>query len=351
MTTRNTGRFRTLGLSAVAAAALATAMPAMATGAGQGEVNVYSYRQEFLIRPFLDKFTEQTGVKVNVVYVKEGTLERMKAEGENSPADVVLTVDIGRLQAHKDADLLQPIASPVIEKNVPAEYRDPDGSWVGLTRRGRVVYRSVDRVEDGEITSYEQLADPKWQGKICVRAGSHRYNVALVAGMLAALGEDETRAWLKGLVGNFARKPQGNDRAQVKAIKEGQCDLAIGNTYYMAKMATNDKQPEQKEWAASAVIVFPNQDGRGTHMNISGAGVAKHAPNKDNALRLIEFLTEDLSQEMYAQLNYEYPVKPGIALDPLVASWGDFKADTVSLAKIAELSPQAQRLINEAGWQ
>lgn len=329
------------------AAVAATAVPAYA---GQ-EVNVYSYRQDFLIRPFLDRFTEATGITVNVVHAQNGMLERLKAEGENTPADLVLTVDIGRLQAHKDAGLLQPIRSEVIERNVPPQYRDPDGAWVGLTTRARVIFHAKDRVKPDELATYEDMADPKWRRRICMRSGSHRYNVALVASMIAAHGEAATEAWLEGLVANFARKPQGNDRAQVKAIKEGVCDIALGNTYYMGNMATNDEHPEQKQWAAASAILFPNQGDRGTHVNISGAGVVKHSKRPQNAIKLIEFLSGAEAQEMYAKANFEYPVKDGVAWHPLVESWGRFKADPLRLARIAELSPLAQMLIHRAGWQ
>ncbi len=321
-----------------------------ALSAGAGQVNIYSYRQEFLIRPFLDQFTKRTGITVNVVYAKAGTLERLKAEGENTSADMILTVDIGRLQAHKDEGLLQPIDSAIVANNVPAQYRDPEGEWVGLTTRARVVYYARDRVKPGELGTYEDLAERKWKGRICVRSGSHRYNVALVASMIARHGEAKTEEWVKGLVANFARKPQGNDRAQVKAILEGVCDVAIGNTYYMGRMATNRKHPEQKRWAAASGIFFPNQGGRGTHVNISGAAVVKYAKNKDNAVKLIEFLSDALAQEMYAKANFEYPVKDGVAWHPMVESWGRFKPDTVSLAKIARLSPTALKVIHRAGW-
>jgi iron(III) transport system substrate-binding protein len=308
------------------------------------------YRQEFLIRPFLDAFENQTGIAVNVVFAKEGVLERIKAEAENTPADVVLTVDIGRLKAHKDAGVLQPIDSEVLQRHIPAKFRDPDRQWFGLSVRSRVLYVSKDRVMPGEIESYEDLAKPEWQGRVCVRSGSHAYNVALVASMLAHRGAAETKRWLEGLVANLARPPQGNDRAQVKAIMEGVCDVAVGNNYYMGHMMTNEKKPEQKEWAAAARIVFPNQGDRGTHVNISGAGVVKWSKHKENAIKLVEFLSGNLAQEMYAKVNFEYPVKDGVRWGELNESWGRFKADDLSLATIGELSLEAQKLIDEAGW-
>ncbi|MFQ5953660.1 MAG: Fe(3+) ABC transporter substrate-binding protein [Kiloniellales bacterium] len=316
----------------------------------EAEVNLYSYRQEFLIRPLLDAFTEETGIKVNVVFARTGMLERLKAEGENTPADVVLTVDIARLQAIADAGLLQPVKSAVLETNIPAPYRDPSGLWFGLTTRARVIYYAKDRVDPAELSTYEDLADPKWRGRLCARSGKHAYNRALVASMIAAHGEAKARAWVEGLVANFARKPQGNDRAQVKALMQGVCDIALGNTYYMGKMKTNDEHPEQKAWAAAARIFFPNQDGRGTHVNLSGAGVTKWAKRRAGAIRLIEFLSGDAAQRLYASQNFEYPVKDGVAWQAEVASWGRFKADTVGLSRIAELSPAAVRIINQAGW-
>ena len=323
---------------------------ALAAGAGAGEVNLYSYRQPFLIKPFLDEFTKRTGVKVNVVFAKKGMLERLKREGANSPADAVLTVDISRLKAHADAGLLQPIESRTIEKNIPAQYRDPNGLWVGLTLRTRLIAAARDRVKPGEIKSYEDLADPKWKGRICVRKGGHVYNRALVASLIAHHGEKKAGELVRGIVANFARKPQGNDRAQAKAVYEGVCDLAIINNYYFGKMKFNRKKPAQQKWAAALRLVFPNQDGRGSHVNVSGAAVTRHARNRDNAIMLIEFLSGQFTQRMYASQNYEYPVNPRVSWDKEVESWGRFKTDTLSLAKIADLSPAAQKLIDRVGW-
>ena len=339
-------------MALVVAAGVATAIgQTLAVGAGAGEVNLYSYRQPFLIKPFLDEFTKRTGVKVNVVFAKKGMLERLKREGANSPADAVLTVDISRLKAHADADLLQPIESKTIEKNIPAQFRDPNGLWVGLTLRTRLIAAARDRVEVGEIKSYEDLADPKWKGRICVRKGGHVYNRALVASLIAHHGEKKAGELLAKIVANFARKPQGNDRAQAKAVYEGVCDVAIINNYYFGRMKFNKKKPDQKKWAAALRLVFPNQDGRGSHVNISGAAVTKHARNRDNAIMLIEFLSGQFAQRMYASQNYEYPVNPRVLWDKEVESWGRFKIDTLSLAKIADLGPAAQKLIDRVGWQ
>jgi iron(III) transport system substrate-binding protein len=315
----------------------------------QGEVNLYSYRQPFLIQPLLKAFTKKTGIDVNVVFAPKGVLERLKAEGANSPADAVLTVDIGRLHDMVEAGVLRPVASPTLQKNIAAQYRHPDGLWFGLTVRARVFYVSKDRVAPGAIASYEDLARPDLKGRVCIRSGKHDYNISLIASVIANRGLDEAREWLNGVRANLARKPQGNDRAQAKAIYEGLCDVAVANTYYMAAMVTNDKAPEQKMWAAATRIVFPNSDGRGTHVNISGAAVTRSAKNVDNAVRLIEFLSEDFAQKLYAERNYEYPVKAGVAPHPLVESWGTFNADSVNLAEVAKQRAAASRLVDEVG--
>jgi iron(III) transport system substrate-binding protein len=314
-----------------------------------GEVNVYSYRQPYLINPLFKAFTEQTGVKVNVIFAEKGLIERIQAEGRNSPADVLLTVDVGNLTQATDAGIAQPIQSPALEVAIPPAYRAADNQWFGLTRRARVVYASKERVKLDKIT-YEDLADPKWRGKICIRSGQHVYNVALIASLIAAHGEEWTETWLKGVKSNLARKPAGDDRLQVKGVYAGECDIAVGNTYYMGAMLKNDKEPEQKEWANSVTIIFPNTDDRGTHVNISGAVVAKYAPHKDNAVKLLEFLASDQGQEMYADVNNEYPVKEGIPWSPLVKSWGAFKPDPISLNDIAALRKKASELVDKVGF-
>ena len=314
-----------------------------------GEVNVYSYRQPYLINPLFKAFTEQTGVKVNVIFAEKGLIERIQAEGRNSPADVLLTVDVGNLTQATDAGIAQPIQSPALEVAIPPAYRAADNQWFGLTRRARVVYASKERVKLDKIT-YEELADPKWRGKICIRSGQHVYNVALIASLIAAHGEEWTETWLKGVKSNLARKPAGDDRLQVKGVYAGECDIAVGNTYYMGAMLKNDKEPEQKEWANSVTIIFPNTDDRGTHVNISGAVVAKYAPHKDNAVKLLEFLASDQGQEMYADVNNEYPVKEGIPWSPLVKSWGAFKPDPISLNDIAALRKKASELVDKVGF-
>ena len=342
-------RLLTAGLAAVAAATAALTSATWAKAADT-EVNLYSYRQPFLIKPLLDAFTKDTGIKVNVVFAKKGMLEKIKAAGDNSPADAVLTVDIGRLYALKEAGVLQSIKSDALNKNIPAHFRDPEGMWFGLTARGRVLLLSKDRIKPGSIKSYEDLTKPEFKGKICTRSGKHPYNVALIASMIAHHGEEGAQKWLEGVKANLARKPQGNDRAQAKAIFEGVCDIALSNNYYMGKMMTNEKKPEQKKWAAAVNLTYMNQDGRGNHMNISGAAVTKSAKHKDAAVKLVEFLSSDEAQRIYAEDNHEYPVKPGVPYSKLVQSWGDFKADTLSLEKIAKLRPAASRLVDKVGF-
>lgn len=331
-------------------AALAAAILWAGVGSGQalagGEVNIYSSRQPFLIKPLLKAFTEDTGIKVNMVYIKKGMLERIKAEGANGPADLILTSDIGNLNNHLEAGLLQPIKSATLIANIPARYRHPDGLWFGLTTRARVIFADKKRVKPGEVKSYEDLAAPRMKGRVCTRSGKHAYNISLLASIIVAKGEAAAETWARGVKANLARRPQGNDRAQVKAIFNGECDVSLGNTYYMGKMMTNDKSPEQKKWAAAVRIIFPNQQGRGTHMNISGAAVTKNAKNKENAIKLIEFLSGDKAQEIYAEKNFEYPVKVGVPLNPLVASWGKFKADDVFLSNVARQRTLATRIMD-----
>ena len=321
------------------------------------EVNVYSFRQEFLMRPFLKTFEKQTGIKVNVVYAKKGMLERLKLEGRNTKADLILTVDVARLTSLANADLLQTYKSELIDRNIPDSYRDSKGLWTGLTARGRVIFYSKDRVKINELSSYEALADPKWKGKICMRKGTHNYNIALTSSIIAVWGEEFALRWAKSLKSNLARKPQGNDRAQVKSIAEGVCDLAIGNTYYMGQMFENK---EQMAWAESARIFFPNQKNRGSHINISGGAITKYAKNRKNALALLEFLTKKESQKMYAAVNHEYPLKSGVVFSEIVKSFGKnqeeikqngIKWDTTNLEVIGNLRVKALKIMNLAGFR
>jgi len=320
---------------------LAIALPAAA------EVNVYSHRQPELVQPLFDAFTAKTGIEVNVAYVDKGMVERLVSEGDRSPADLVMTVDIARLSQIVDAGVTQPVESEVLNANVPAEFRDPDNQWFGLTSRARVVYASRERVADGEVTTYEDLADPKWQGRICTRPGTHDYNLGLMAGIIAHDGEEAARAWATGLRANLAHKPEGNDRGQVKSIWSGECDISLGNTYYMGEMLAD---PEQKAWADSVRIVYPVFQGGGTHVNVSGVAMTKAAPNRDDALQLMEYLSSDEAQAIYAETNHEFPVKPGVARSALVESWGPFTPDTVNLGELARLRPTALKIMEEVNF-
>ena len=319
--------------------AAAVALPSLAA-----EVNVYSYRQPDLIEPLTDAFTEDTGVKVNVVFLKKGLVERLKAEGDLSPADLILTTDISRLLAAVDAGVTQPAQSDLLDANVPAEFRDPAGHWYGLTARARIVYASKDRVKPGEVSTYEDLADPKWEGRICTRSGTHSYTLGLLGAVVAKLGPEAAKTWAEGVKANLARRPQGNDRAQVKAIWAGECDIAIGNNYYMVAMLNNE---EQKAWADSVSIAFPHFADGGVHMNLSGVAMTGSAPNREAALQFMEWLTGDKAQEIYAEIVGEYPVKTGAEPSALVKSFGAFEPDDTPLAEIGKARPVALKIMEE----
>ncbi len=325
-------------------AMLAAPMFGLAAPALADEVNVYSLRQPELVQPLFDAFTKDTGIAVNVAFVDKGMVERLVAEGSRSPADLVMTVDIARLTQVVDAGVTQAVSSPVLDADIPADFRDPGGQWFGLTTRARIVYASKDRVPDGEVTTYEDLANPKWKGRICTRPGTHDYNLALMAAMIAHHGEAAAKTWAEGVKANLARKPEGNDRDQVKAIWAGQCDISLGNTYYMGQMLAD---PEQAEWANAVRIVFPVFEGGGTHVNISGVAMTKAAPNRAAALKLMEFLASDEAQRIYAGTNHEFPVKPGVPRSALVESWGAFTPDAVNLGELAKLRPAALRIMEE----
>ena len=328
------------------AAALATSLisPAIA----QGEVNIYSYREPGLIDPMLKAFTEKTGIKTNVVFANAGLNERLAAEGANSPADLLLTTDAGLLSQAKAAGLTQPVTSAVLVA-LPAYARDAGNEWFGLTMRARVVYVSKDRVKQDAIT-YEELADPKWKGKICVRSGQHVYNTALLATIIAHKGEAAAEAWAQGVKANLARKPAGGDREAVRDVHSGLCDIAIGNTYYMALMMTNTKDPVQQEWAKSVKMVFPNAADRGSHINISGVALTKNAPHKAEAIKLMEFLASKDAQQLYATANNEYPIDPAVAPSELVKSWGTLKPDALPLDNIAKYRKRASEIMDKVAF-
>ncbi|PHS78753.1 MAG: iron ABC transporter substrate-binding protein [Rhodospirillaceae bacterium] len=332
-----------LTLLALTASLLGSTVPA---SADEGTLNIYSYRQAFLIKPLIKAFEDETNISVKIIFSKKGLLQRLIAEGENSPADVILTADINRMAEFETEGLLQSVDSDILRSNIPAQYRDPDGRWFGLTMRARAVYAHKTRVASGELTTYEDLAKPHMKGRVCTRSGKHPYNISLLASVIAARGSEHAETWLRGLKDNLARRPQGNDRAQVKAIYQGECDVSLGNSYYFGKMLTNEKKPEQKQWAAAVNIVFPNQGDRGTHVNVSAAGIVKSSKHVKQAQQLLEFLASPKTQALFAAVNFEYPLKSGVKLHPIVSSWGSFKADDTNLSKIVENHDEATRMMD-----
>jgi iron(III) transport system substrate-binding protein len=330
---------RTLALSALC---MALAAPAFAN-----EVNVYSYREQKLIQPLFEAFTKDTGIRVNVISASSGLEQRIKTEGQNSPADVLLTVDVARLQDAIDADITQPIQSAVLEKAVPKAYHGPNGAWYGISMRARVVYASKERVKQDAIT-YEELSDPKWKGKICIRSGQHMYNNALFAAYHAKHGDAKTEEWLKGIKANLAQKPSGGDREVARDIAAGKCDIGLGNTYYWALM--NDVEAERKPWAAATKVILPTFSGGGTHVNLSGVVLAKHAPNKANAVKLMEWLVGERAQHLYADMNYEYPLLSEVKLNATIAGYGALKPDSLPLAEVAKHKKAAAALVDKVGF-
>ncbi|WP_315831038.1 extracellular solute-binding protein [Bradyrhizobium prioriisuperbiae] len=334
-------RFRT------AAAASAALLISLGSQARAQEVNVYTYRETKLMQPLFDAFTKESGIKVNVTSASSGLEQRMKAEGKDSPADVLITVDIGRIDDAVQAGVSQPIDSAVIEKTVPAQYRDPDKHWHGISMRARVIYASKERVKQDAIT-YEELADPKWKGKICIRSGQHIYNNALFAAYVARHGEAKAEEWLRGVKANLAQKPSGGDRETARDVAAGKCDIGIGNTYYWALM--NDKETDKKAWADATKVILPTFAGGGTHVNLSGVLLARHAPHKAEAMKLIDWLAGEQAQQIYADANYEYPVRSGIAINPTIAGYGKLNADAQPLAKIAASRKAAANLVDKVGF-
>ena len=315
------------------------------------EVNIYSHRQPFLIEPFLKAFTEKTGIKTNVVYASKGLVQRLLAEGESSPADVVLTVDIGRLRQYADKNLFATFASDKLLAAIPQHLRSSDNTWFGFSKRSRVIVVSKDLENQDQIKRFENIADKKWAGVVCSRPGSHVYNRALLSSIIAANGEAGAKAWAEGLVANLARSPRGNDRAQIKAIYAGECDISIVNHYYYGKLI-NSSDTEQRRWAESVNIIIPNQgkNDRGAHINISGGGIAKYSKNRKEAESFLEFLISKEAQKLYASINYEYPVISDIELPDTLTSWGKFKEDSLPIEELANSYLEAQMIIDQVGW-
>lgn len=327
--------------------ALAALAVLLTGGASANEVNVYTYREPDLIRPLFDAFTADTGVKVNVIFAKEGLEQRIATEGASSPADVLLTVDIARLQQAIDLGATQPVKSATLEKAIPETLRDPNGHWFAVSARSRVVYASKERVKQDEIT-YAELADPKWKGRICIRSGQHMYNNALFAHAITKWGEAKTEEWLKGLKANLAKKPGGGDREVARDIAAGQCDIGVGNTYYVGLMIHTN--PSQKPWADAIKVILPTFEGGGSHLNVSGVAFAKHAPNRENAVKLAEWLVGPKAQAMYSAMNYEYPVVQGAPIDETVASFGKLMPDSTPLSAIAQNRKKAADLVDKVGF-
>ena len=341
-------------LAALVVAGLASPVAMDVTTADAAEedvVNVYSFRQEVLIRPILDAFKAETGIEVRLVSAKDDALlERLKSEGEFSPADVLLTADAGRLWRAKDAGVLQPVASGILNERVPAQFRDPEGYWYGLSVRARTIMVAADRVADGAITTYAELAEEAWRGRVCIRSSSNIYNQSMLGAFIAHRGAAWTESWSQGLVANLARKPAGGDRDQIRAVAAGECDVAVANTYYLGRLATSDKAAD-REVANAVRVVWPDQAGQGVHVNISGGAVTRSASHKEAAIKLLEYLAGPEAQALYAGAVYEYPVLPGIELSPVVAAWGTYIADDLNLSVLGENNAEAVRIADRAGWR
>lgn len=329
------------------AATVAGCALALAAGAAAPELNLYTTRESGLIQPLIGAFQKSSGVKVNTIVVKDGLAERVEAEGAKSPADVLMTVDVGNLLDLVDKGLTQPVKSQALEAAIPSGLRGAKGEWFALSLRARVLY-AAKNLELSSFT-YEQLADPKWKGKLCIRSGQHPYNTALFAAYLARHGEAKTEAWLKGIKANLARPATGGDRDIARDIMGGLCDIGLGNSYYVGLMRSGTGGPEQQKWANAIKVILPTFEGGGTHVNISGASVAKHAPNKANAVKFLEYLVSDASQKIYAEANYEYPVKAGAAVHPIISKLGSLEIDGTPMTEIAQLRVEASKLVDKVG--
>jgi iron(III) transport system substrate-binding protein len=320
-------------------------------GLALADIGVYSAREEALIKPLLDRFTQQTGIKVQLLTADaDALLKRIEREGDQTPADVYLTVDVTRLIRAQTGGLLQAVKSPVLEQAIPAAYRDPQGHWFGLSLRARVIAYAKDRVKPADLSGYQTLADPRWKGKVCVRSSNSPYNQSLVAAMIAHDGEHKTETWARAFVANFARTPKGGDRAQVEAVAAGLCDLALINSYYLGEMLSS-KDTAERAAAAKAGLFWPEQTGHGAHMNISGAGITKSSKHAAEAQRLLEFLVSDDSQRWYSASNFEFPVKAGIEPSDTLKAFGSFTADPLNLAEVGKYQNTAVKLMDRAGWR
>ncbi|WP_114748076.1 Fe(3+) ABC transporter substrate-binding protein [Pleomorphovibrio marinus] len=320
-------------------------------GGGSEVVNIYTHRHYEADQQLFNTFTEKTGIKVNVVNASADELiQKLELEGQGSPADVLITVDAGRLHRAQEKNLLQPIQSEVLDQNIPAHLREPEGHWFGLTYRARILAYHKERVSPDELDSYESLADEKWNGRVLTRSSENIYNQSLLASIIVANGRDGAQEWAAKLLANMGRSPKGSDRDQVKAVASGEGDIAIVNSYYIGLML-NDSNNEEVKAAEQVGLFFPNQDGRGTHINISGAGVTKYSPNKENAVKLLEFLSGEEAQKFLSETNYEYPVNEKVSPSSLLQSWGDFKADRINLSLLGENNRDAVVIFDRVGWK
>jgi len=332
------------------AAALAIGSLAAGPAFAAEEVNIYTSRHYAGDQKLYDLFTEKTGIAVNRIEGKgPALLERLKAEGAASPADIFMTVDAGMFWRAEEAGVFQPIESKLLEERIPAYLRDPEGRWFGFSKRARVIYIDKAKVKNPP-ERYEDLAKDDYKGEICIRSSSNIYNLSLMASIIDADGEKAAQAWADGIVANMARDPQGGDTDQIRAVAAGACTIAVGNTYYYVRLLRSDEAAD-KEVVEKVGMIFPNQGDRGTHVNVSGAGVTAHAPNKANAVAFLEFMASDAAQEYFADGNNEYPAVPGVAANSAVVSLGTFKEDKINVSKLGELQPEAQKTMDRAGWK
>jgi len=337
----------TLSPSRLLRAVLCAAAVAVASPAAAQELNLYTTREPGLVQPLIDAFSASTGVKVNTIFVRDGLAERVAAEGPRSPADVLMTVDFGELIHLVDRGLTQPVQSAALDQAIPAHLRGEKGDWFALSLRARVLY--VDKDLALSAFTYEQLADPQWKGRICFRSGQHPYNTALIAAYLARHGEARTEAWLRGIKANLARKATGGDRDVARDIMGGICDIGIANSYYVGLMRSGAGGPDQQKWGAAIKVILPTFEGGGTQVNVSGASVARHAPNRAAAVRFLEYLASDAAQKIYAEANFEYPVNPRAVVHPIIAALGALKVDTRPLTEMARHRAAASRLVDKVG--
>lgn len=334
-------------------AALASCLVLAAPAHAQKQVlNLYSSRHYQTDEALYANFTRQTGIKINRIEGGEDPLiERIRNEGARSPADVLITVDAGRLWRAEQLGLFQPVKSRILESRIPSPYRHPDGLWFGYSTRARVIAYNRERVKPGDIAGYEDLADPRWKGRLCTRSAGHVYNLSLISSLVHHLGEPRAEQWAKAVAANLARTPRGGDTDQLKAVAAGECDLAISNSYYYVRLLRSQK-PDERMVTERVGVILPNQDGRGTHVNISGAGVLKHAPNREAAIRFLEYLASDEAQNHFANGNNEWPVVPTVTPDnPALASLGKFKTDTLNLSEIGKNQPTAQKIADRSGFK